>query len=256
MESGFELQLLSAYVDGALSAPKRRTLEARIEQDPTLRSEVQALRRLRMAIQMNAERYPAPDALRARISAMAAQGVAKSVRRFDWRRWIDWRPLVLGLALTVVAATGLNTAIWRPEHAERLLQAAVTSHLQATTGRRMVDIASPDPGTLQPWLAARLAFTAPVLTPASAEATLLGGRLDSLEGRSVAAVVYRLRDHIVSTFVWPIPDDDESMGSASVRGFSVSHWSHGGLRYCVVSDLPRGQLLAFAQALAQADKGR
>ena len=84
----------------------------------------------------------------------------------------------------------------------------------------------------------------------------MGARLDSLDGRPVAAVVYRLRDHVVHAFIWPASDDSASVASASMRGLSVNHWSRGGLRYCVVSDLPQGQLLAFAQSLAEADHVR
>ena len=85
--------------------------------------------------------------------------------------------------------------------------------------------------------------------PSSVPADLVGARLDNLNGRAVAAVVYRIGHHMVDTFIWPADDDAAAITSASLDGFSVSHWSRGGLRFCVVSDLPPEQMLAFAQAL-------
>ena len=258
MESGFELQLLSAFVDDSLDAQQRLAVEERIAQDPHLRDELHALRRLRATVQIEAERFSAPVALRVRIRRLLLHTQAGSVpfwATFSWRRWLDWRPLALALSFAVVAWSS-NVAIWRPGHDERLMQAAVSSHLQAITGRRLVDVSSSDRLAVQPWLSARLGFSAPVQVPAFGDVTLVGARLDSLEGRSVAAVVYRLRDHLVNAFVWPATDDDVSISSSSLRGFNVSHWSQGGLRYCVVSDLSRGQVMAFAQALAQADELR
>ena len=88
------------------------------------------------------------------------------------------------------------------------MQAAISSHLQATAGQRLVVLASADRHIVKPWLSTRLAFSAPVPEPGPVDATLVGGRIDSLEGRSVAAVVYRQRDHIVDAFVWPTADED------------------------------------------------
>jgi anti-sigma factor RsiW len=253
MESRCELQLLSAFVDEALDLHRQRDVEARIEHDPELRAQVQALRRLRAAIRANGRRYAAPEGLHLRIRESSAIRVIEGSRpaRFDWRRWFDWRPLVSSLSLVALALWGLNFAVWQPGRDERLMQAAVSSHLQATTGQRLVDLASADRHIVKPWLSTRLAFSAPVPEPDPLDATLVGGRTDSLDGRSVAALVYRQRDHVVDAFVWPTTDDDTPIATASRRGFNVSHWSRGGMRYCVVSDLPREQLVKFALALAR-----
>jgi anti-sigma factor RsiW len=69
MDSRFALQLLSAFVDEPLEMPRQLDVQARLEQDPVLRAEVQALRRLCAAIRANGERYSTPDGLHARIRA-------------------------------------------------------------------------------------------------------------------------------------------------------------------------------------------
>jgi anti-sigma factor RsiW len=250
MDSRFALQLLSAFVDEALEMRRQLEMEARLEQDPVLRAEVQALRRLCAAIRANGERYSAPDGLHARIRASSAFRAAEysPPARFDWRRWFDWRPLVSSFGLVGLALLGMNLSLWQPGRGERLMQAAVSSHLQAVAGQRLVDLASADRHVVKPWLSTRLAFSTPVPEPGPVDATLVGGRIDRLEGRSVAAVVYRQRDYIVDAFIWPTADEDAPIATTSLRGFNVSHWSRGGMRYCVVSDLPRAQLVKFTLA--------
>jgi anti-sigma factor RsiW len=257
MESGFERQLLSAYVDEALDLPRQLEMQARVERDARLRAEVRNLRQLREAIRVHASRHVVPKELARRLREAAELGAQAGARppsaRINWRRWFAWQPMALALGVAGLAGRGLNLALWQPAHDESLMQAAVTSHLRATTGPRLVDVASAERDTVAPWLATRLAFAAPVLDADRVDATLVGARVESLDGRSAEALVYRLRDHIVDVFVLPMADDDTPVATASLRGFNVSHWSHGGLRYCVVSDLPRRQLATFVRAVERVD---
>jgi anti-sigma factor RsiW len=251
MDSGFDLQLLSAYVDEALDLPGQLEMEARVERDGGLRMQVQRLRELREAVRTNALRHAAPEELVRRVRGSSEfdskAGARLHPMRIDWRRWLIWQPMALALGVAGLAGWSMNLALWQPAHEESLMQAAVTSHLRATTGQRLVDIASAERDAVAPWLSTRLPFSAPVLNGDSVDATLVGARIESLDGRSAEALVYRLRDHIIDVFVLPMTEDDAPVVTASLRGFNVSHWSHGGLRYCVVSDLPRRQLAAFVQ---------
>jgi hypothetical protein len=81
MNSRFELQVLSAFVDRALEMRRQLEIEARIEQGPVLRAELQGLRPPRAAVRANAERYAAPDGLHARIRASSAFRPAEYFRR-------------------------------------------------------------------------------------------------------------------------------------------------------------------------------
>ena len=118
-DSRFPSQLLSAFVDETLQMPRQLDLEARLEQDPVLRAQVQALRRLCAAIRANGERYSAPDGLHARIRASSAFRVAEYARpaRFDWRRWLDWRPLVPSFSLVGLVLLGRTLPLGNPDAA-------------------------------------------------------------------------------------------------------------------------------------------
>jgi anti-sigma factor RsiW len=219
---------------------------------------------LSAAIRRQAQRYPAPRALKDRVRSMVREERRERppaaflawLKPANWPGMAGWQ--TLGTAFSVIAlvtAVSLQPASQLGGD-ERLMEAAVATHMQASAGPHLVDVRSSERDTVQPWLRERLAFTAPVGLPRSAGVELVGARTDTLDGRSVAAVVYRLRDHVVHAFIWPVDSGSTAVRTASVDGFSVSRWTRGGLRYCVVSDLPAPQQVAFAESLAEVDDAR
>src|SRR5512144_2546700 len=153
MESRIEVEVLSAFVDEALDLPRRLLVAQRINTDPRLRAQVQALRVLRSTIRVHAERYAAPACLTTRIRKVATlrKPGRALLASIEWHRWFEWRPLAMGLGIAATATVGLNLLLWQPQHTEQLMQAAISSHLQAASGQRLVDFASTDRRELEPW---------------------------------------------------------------------------------------------------------
>ena len=95
----------------------------------------------------------------------------------------------------------------------------------------------------------RLGF-APVRDLANAGFALTGGRLDYVNGRAVAALTYKYRQHVVNVFVWPAADAQEVAPIAfSRQGYSILHWNRGAMRYWAVADVAPAQLAVLAEAL-------
>jgi anti-sigma factor RsiW len=95
-----------------------------------------------------------------------------------------------------------------------------------------------------------LDFSPPVTDLAPIGFPLVGGRLDYLSGRAVAALVYQRRQHTINVFVWPASDSGEALTDArTVRGFQVRHWTHDGMAFWAVSDLNDLELDQFVKAL-------
>jgi anti-sigma factor RsiW len=246
-------QELNAFIDGELELTKQLDLEARLAGDAALRDEVEQLRSVRDAVRSRADYHAAPDALRVRLQPAAACPPLAPVRaaRFVWRHGFAWRPLVITCSMAGLLVWALSLTFWQPSPDERLMQEVIASHVRSTLGERLVDVASSDRHTVKPALAAKLDFSPPVAEPPVPGVSLVGGRVDYLDGRLVAALVYRQHQHVIDAYVWPGGPADEAMRSASQRGFNTVHWAQDGMRFWLVSDLNHDELAGFAQALAK-----
>ena len=252
------VQELSAFVDGELALTEQLDLEARLAGDAALRDAVEHLRSLRDAVRSRADYHAAPDALRARLLPPAASPTPAPVRvaRFDRHPWLAWRPLGIAFAVAGLLVWALSLTFWQPGRDQRLMQEVIASHVRSTIGQRLVDVASSDQHTVKPWLAAKLDFSPPVADLPMPGLSFIGGRVDYLDGRPVAALVYRQRQHVIDAYIWPAPQSDTTPGALSQRGFNSVQWVRGGMRFWLISDLNRDELAGFARALAHADAAR
>jgi anti-sigma factor RsiW len=112
----------------------------------------------------------------------------------------------------------------------------------------LMDVATSDQHTVKPWLSARLALS-PVVKDLAAEGyPLVGGRLDYVDGRRAAAMVYRRDKHVINLFAFVSSDASDAAPKQDVRdGFNVIRWRMDGLTYAAVSDVEAAQLHAFVE---------
>ena len=237
-----QTQLANALIDGELELGKRLEMEAQMREDPVLAREVGQLGQLREAIREAARYHHAPAALRARI--MASIGVRRPQPAPTGaplvaavRRWLDWRPLAASLGAVAVLTVAVNLASLHAAQDGRLLDEVVASHVRSTLGQHLVDVESSDHHTVKPWLSSKLDFSPPADELGIPGSAFLGGRVDYLDGRPVAALVYRQGQHVVNAFVWPTSANDSEPRFAQERGFQTAHWSSGGMTHWVISDV-------------------
>lgn len=233
--------LLQAYVDGELDPAKSVEFEAHLAADPASRAACERLRALSGAIREKADYYGAPETLSARLR----EGLPAAPAREPVRR--RWPALAAALASTAALSVALTVALIHPGD-DRIEQEALASHVRATLSTRLADIASSDQHTVKPWLSAHLPYSPPVADLAAQGFPLTGARLDYVDGRTVAALVYQRRQHRVDVFVWP-EHADERLRSGVRDGFQVARFARDGMRYWLVSDLNRAELADLARLL-------
>src|SRR6266536_4578026 len=159
---------------------------------------------LRSRIRSEVPYYTAPPALHARVTAALARAPdatpPERPARDRWR-WLTAGALA-GSAATVFAWF-VGSAVLDWQVGTDLVAETVANHARATLGNRLTDVASSDQHTVKPWLSARLDYSPPVRDLANEGFALLGARLDSLDRRPVAVLVYGYRQHTIDVFVHP-----------------------------------------------------
>ena len=206
---------------------------------------------LSQLIQRQATRYVAPPPLRAALLAQLAPPPPAG----RWRAWLraawpktPWLPtsaaFASGILVSLVAATLYTGGVVDTA----LDQEVLGGHLRSLQGSHLADVASTEQHTVKPWFTGKLDYSPPVQDFATEGFPLVGGRLDYLNQRAVAALVYKHQLHTINLFVWPTKPGALQAPQAQARqGFNLVHWSDGSMQYWAVSDLGPTELQKFAQ---------
>lgn len=259
MNNTHDLQQLNAFIDGELDLKSQLDFEARLRGDAALRTQADRLRQLRTALREGADYHAAPPALHQRLRAARtppavprpSAGTATALQR-----WFGWRPLAASLAMASLLAVALNLTWMRATQTDRVQDDVIASHVRSTLGQRLVDVASSDRHTVKPWLSSKLDFSPPVNELPLPGSVFLGGRVDYIDGRPVAALAYRQGQHVVNAYLWPSENKDAAAAFSSQRGFQIAHWTRSGMNHWVISDLGREEFTAVVQALENAGVAR
>lgn len=238
-------RLVGAYHDGELDAARADELEGHVAACVGCAARLSALRTLSATLR-SAPYYRAPAAvIRTAQPAPVASAAPRRPRIASVTPW-----LVAALA-SVVAIVALLKPIRLTQTAdETTAEAVLSSHVRSLMADHLVDVASSDRHTVKPWFAGRVDFSPTVVDLATDGFPLAGGRLDYIDGRPVAALVYRRRQHVINVFLWPSTSATEPVTRRDdPRGYHLVHWGHGHMTWWVVSDVASADLNDFADRL-------
>lgn len=245
------LLLLHGLSDGELDAANTLAIETHLRSCEGCAAEYERITALRARIARAGVRYPAPESLAKAIGqAIAPLPPATSLQR-------GWVGTATGALGGLAAGIALMLA-WpsRQPGADALPSELVADHVRSLLAGHLTDVQTSDQHLVKPWFNGRIDF-APAVPELSADGfPLAGGRLDYVDGRTVAAIVYHRRLHNINLFVWRFSGDAPSGVSVSHDdGFNLVHWAQGGLGYWAVSDLNTKELLQFQQSFASRSTG-
>jgi anti-sigma factor RsiW len=241
---------LHAYIDGELDADGRAAFEEHLRACPDCTRELEMQQSLRTALRDGLLRYRPPDSLPSRVQRQLRREASPATAII--RRWqgVAAAVLLLGLGLSGWAIA----LVLRTPSADLLLAREVAaSHARSLLAEHLVDVNSTDRHTVKPWFQGRIDFAPPVPDFADQGFRLVGGRLDDLDGRTAAALVYRRRRHVINLFVWPERDGGKlAERTAHERGYNIVFWTQSGLNFAAVSDVNLEELRQFVQLVRAA----
>lgn len=228
-------EMLGPFFDGELDANSELQLRLHVSGCAGCTAALARLQSRRDMIRKSDLTYRAPADLEARIrnDIRAHRQIAS-----DWRVWG-----ALAAAILVASTLSIRLLQQRASKSDQLDDQVISSHIRAMMTGHTTDVISTDGHTVKPWFNGRIDFSPPVSDLAPQGFPLVGGRVDYIDGRSVATLVYQRRKHVIDLFIWPVTgglNADESS-----KGYNVIRWRDGGMYFVAVSDLNKTELAQF-----------
>jgi anti-sigma factor RsiW len=241
---------LGPYVDGELPAAEAVLVEEHLKTCPDCAVAHRRLMDTSSQLRAALMRYEAPDVLKARIRAgLVESGPDVGPRRVSLpsRTRNGWARGVAAAAAVAIVSSGLTFAAMQQRGTGSPVQQEVlASHIRSLMPGHLTDVESNDQHNVKPWFNGRVDVSPDVPRLDSLGYPLVGGRVDYIDGRNVASVVYRRRQHVINVFSWPSSDDgDLAPKASSSHGYNLIHARHGGEEVWLVSDLNVGELKEF-----------
>jgi anti-sigma factor RsiW len=246
--------MLHGFVDGELDPAHASRFQDHLATCTGCRAEVEEVRAARKIMNQEGVKWHSPEALRSQVLSMLAfEESARASRppqrqqlqKPAWRRKLDllkqWSfvPSLAALAasLFLFAITPSQTLVLQDE--------ILASHIRSMMANHLTDVLTSDQHTVKPWFNGKIDFSPPVTDLVKDGFTLIGGRVDYLGGRSVAALIYRRNGHIINLFIWPA--SSTAQRAAVHDGYNMEQWSDGGLVFWAISDVAPGELVRFKE---------
>jgi anti-sigma factor RsiW len=246
--------LLHALIDGELDAGHARDVEAHVAACAACAEKLEAFRTMRQAMAAAGLKQSAPASLRSRIEAAlptpSAQVIAPRKSSRPSRRTF-FGGFAVGSVLSAAIAASLVLTVFRNDRNQQVADEVVSAHIRSLQAGHLIDVETSDQHTVKPWFNGRVDVAPPVIDLTAQGFTLLGGRLDYIDGEPVASVVYQRRKHVINLFVaLRLGAEHAGAISETIQGYGVRHWSEEGLDFWAVSDLAGDELDEFVQKVS------
>ena len=242
--------LLDGYLDGELDPLRNLEIEDHLHGCTLCSQSYNDRQVIRAGLKTDSFYFKAPADLQKRIQRSVRQA-AKAEAPTPWLSW-SWLRVAAPMAATALVVLMLVPFFAGPASDELLTQDVVASHIRSLMVNHLADVPSTDEHTVKPWFNGKLDFSPPVDDLAKQGFPLIGGRLDYLNNRPVAALVYQRDKHVINLFVWPDANAKTAAPAqvSSKQGYNVWHWAHAGMTFWAISDLGAADVKVFSETYA------
>lgn len=247
---------LHAHLDGELDSTTGASIAGHLDTCALCQKEYLAYQQLGFAVRREASYHWAPERLADRLaSALPGTPTSAPIKsgstRF-WGSWLGnrWAGGFASFLLAAILSSGVTYYMIVPDRQNLLMQEVVGAHIRSLMADHLTDVTSTDQHTVKPWFNGRVDVAPPVKDLTAEDYPLVGGRLDYLDNRPVAALIYRHDRHVINVFVSPAPASEITAAATMVRqGYNLVHWQQSGLAFWAISDLNADALNQFASLL-------
>jgi anti-sigma factor RsiW len=238
---------MHGYLDGELDLIGSLNFEQHVQDCQSCARIFQNHQALRTSINTGSLYFNAPAKFQKRVRLVLREASSDEPRA----RLVAWQWLGVAASLALIAIIVWNFATIQrsPAVDDLVAQEIVSGHVRSLMANHLMDVPSSDQHTVKPWFDGKLDFAPPVANPAEQGFTLIGGRLDYIGSRSVAALVYQRHQHFINVFIWPsTTGTDVVEKTLTKQGYNLIHWNKSGMTFWAISDLNSSELQEFVRA--------
>jgi len=240
---------LDSYVDGELAPAEATALATHLRGCVECAADALGRVQMKRSLQMAGKRYAANAELRSRITKSIT---AKPRRGSSWY----WKILAFPALSVLILSVAVNLYVGRERaRRQRVYSELADLHVAALASSAPVDVVSTDRHTVKPWFQGKIPFTFNLPELQGSEFTLLGGRVTYLAQTPAAHLIYQLRKHEISVFIFQDRGQETASlgwGPLHALSFNVENWKQNGLRYFVVGDVGAEDIEALSKLLRDA----
>ena len=252
MNCEFPQTTVHAYFDGELDAVRSVDFEDHLETCTECKAELEQIGVLRSWLQESELFEQASPLLLARIRKQIAQETNGRRAQARSTRHLFLIPAFGALAAAAASLTILFLVFQSHNQSTRLTAELIDAHVRSLQPGHLTDVLSTDQHTVKPWFDGKLDFIPPVSDFSEKGFALIGGRLDTIDGRNVAVLVYSRHEHLIDVFVWPYRDKEWNLAnSGSHQGYNWLRWQSGDMELCLVSDTSPADLRELRNLIRQ-----
>jgi anti-sigma factor RsiW len=239
---------LETYLDGELSADEMRDLDAHLRSCPSCAADALSRLQNKRAVHSAGKRFSPDPELRERIR----KRIATKPRRSPIRMWLG------AAAVAILLIAGVVTISVRQQQLQRqqTLSELADLHVATLASANPVDVISTDRHTVKPWFQGKIPFTFNLPELQNSGFTLLGGRITYLGQEPGAELIYQIRKHQISVFIFQDRAVGQELNPSSQSykelSFNIESWNQDGLRYFVIGDASGDDIHNLADMLKKA----
>jgi len=247
------LEQLEAYNDGELALSDRQLVESHIDDCEHCRASHQRLQLLKQTLQINLSEK-SPLGLKRKIRQDLRQ-ITQDDNREHYSRIMNWLGIAGGMISVMTLVVWMFVLVPTQQPNPSVSSQIVAAHIRSLQVDHLSDVNSSDQHTVKPWFSGKLGFSPIVHDYSTHGFPLSGGRLGYVDGKNVAAVVYKRRKHVINLFMWPVGQTGLTskvlfpQSVQHIKGYNLLHWKTASMNYWLISDLNAKELNLFSAML-------